>query len=112
MLKENNQTERLDILHLTLSQIPPGKITTYGILAKYLGLNYTARSVGRALGKLPSDSMLPWHRVIPASGSLNIPEYSISGKIQRERLQSEGIVICNNKVNVRQYNWQLIENKR
>ena len=41
-----------------IHQIPRGKVTTYGEIAKLAGYPY-ARHVGKALGNLPKDSTLP-----------------------------------------------------
>lgn len=50
--------------------IPFGHTTTYGTLAKSIGVPQAARAVGRALGANPICLVVPCHRVIDADGSL------------------------------------------
>lgn len=57
-----------------LLNIPYGKLTTYGTIAKNIaaktGKNVSAQAVGGAVGKNPVSIIIPCHRVIGASGSL------------------------------------------
>lgn len=49
--------------------IPPGRVTTYGILARAAGgTGQAARSVSRILSKAPNQSAIPWHRIVYANG--------------------------------------------
>jgi len=50
-------------------EVPKGKVTTYGNVAKGIGRG-TARSVGTALSKNPFAPEVPCHRVVRADGSL------------------------------------------
>ncbi len=45
--------------------IPPGAVTTYGAIARALGV--TPRQVGRAMAM--QDDGIPWHRVVRADGT-------------------------------------------
>lgn len=78
-------------LYLALSAIPSGKATSYGYLAELAGLPGQARWVGRKLASLPDDTQLPWHRVVNASRRISLPAGSVVYKIQRQRLESEGV---------------------
>lgn len=50
-------------------QIPPGRVTTYGILAKAAGGGaMAARSITSILGKAPNQSAIPYHRIVYAGG--------------------------------------------
>jgi methylated-DNA-[protein]-cysteine S-methyltransferase len=53
-----------------LTQIAPGKTTTYGALARGLGNAAATRAVGLANGANPISIVVPCHRVIGADGSL------------------------------------------
>ena len=79
-----------------ISLIPPGRVATYGDVARQAGLPGGARRVGRALKGLPKDTRIPWHRVINAQGRISLPEGSVSQYNQRERLEAEGIVFSKN----------------
>lgn len=69
--------------------IPPGKVSTYGQIAKSLGLT-NPRLVGYAI-RGNQDTTLPCHRVVFKDGSL-APNYSFGGiQAQRKKLTSEGV---------------------
>lgn len=92
-----------------MSQIPAGKVTSYGELAALAGLGRAARWVGRTLSQLPPDTRLPWHRVLGAGGRLSLPAGSPSGDEQRARLREEGLTISNNRVDMRRHGWRPME---
>ncbi|WNW14272.1 MGMT family protein [Pseudomonas sp. DTU_2021_1001937_2_SI_NGA_ILE_001] len=93
-------------LYMTLEQIPPGYVTSYGELAQMAGLGRAARWVGRTLSQLPEGSTLPWHRVIGAGGRISLPAGSPSGDEQRARLRAEGITVRNNRVDMLRHGWR------
>ena len=87
--------------------IPPGKVSTYGDVARHAGLPGAARRVGRALRALPEDTRIPWHRVINAQGKLVVPGGSTAQDRQRTRLEREGIRFRGNTVlDLRNCRWQ------
>ncbi|MEH6590860.1 MAG: methylated-DNA--[protein]-cysteine S-methyltransferase [Halioglobus sp.] len=89
-----------------ISQIPRGKVATYGDVAKHAGLARAARRVGRALRQLPSDTKIPWHRVINAQGRISLPEDSSTKYTQRERLEAEGVLFRGNKsIDLKVFRW-------
>ena len=53
-----------------LLAIPPGRVASYGALARALGRPGAARAVGRAAGANPIAFLIPCHRVIGECGSL------------------------------------------
>lgn len=88
-----------------LSSIPPGRVCSYGELARLAGLGRGARLVGRWLGELPPGSVLPWHRVVNSQGILSLPAGSPSGQEQFQRLAAEGILIRNRRIDMKRYGW-------
>ncbi|WP_017936905.1 MGMT family protein [Zestomonas thermotolerans] len=107
---EDNPAEmRRTALYLTLQQVPPGKVVSYGELAALAGLGRAARWVGRILGQLPADTRLPWHRVIAASGRISLPAGSPAGAEQRARLRAEGVTIHDDRVDMRRHGWRPME---
>jgi methylated-DNA-protein-cysteine methyltransferase-like protein len=100
---------RRTALYITLSQVPEGKVVSYGQLADLAGLGRAARWVGRTLSQLPEGSSLPWHRVMAAGGRISLPVGSVSGDEQRARLRAEGITVQNNRVDMRRHGWRPIE---
>lgn len=90
-----------------IALIPEGKVATYGDVANHAGLARAARRVGRALRQLPSDTRIPWHRVINAQGRISLPPDSASQYTQRERLEAEGVVFKSNKaVDLKTFRWK------
>jgi methylated-DNA-protein-cysteine methyltransferase-like protein len=54
-----------------VSRIPNGRVTTYGAIARALGMPRAARSVGWALRLAPDEDALPCHRVVDRNGFLS-----------------------------------------
>ncbi len=86
-----------------VKKIPRGRVTTYGELARKLGLRGGARVAGYAMAGCPSGRGIPWHRVVGAGGRLIIREPI--GALQRKMLESEGVVIEGRRVDMRRYGW-------
>lgn len=80
-----------DQIYLVLDGIPSGTWCSYGDVAALAGLAGRARWVGQLLSKLPSDSTLPWHRVMNAQGKIAFPADSPKYLSQHQALSSEGL---------------------
>jgi len=89
-----------------LAQIPEGKVTTYGHIAKLAGLGQAARFVGTTLRNLPKDSRLPWHRVINSQGKISLPEHHPGRALQKSLLQDEGVEFIKGKVDLHHFLWK------
>ncbi|KJY83503.1 MGMT family protein [Vibrio galatheae] len=88
-----------------IHQIPSGKVSTYGEIAKLAGYPGYARHVGKALGNLPNDSKLPWFRVINSQGRISLKGEGLVR--QRQALINEGVEVTNDgKIKLRIYRWQ------
>lgn len=86
--------------------IPKGKVATYGQIAKLAGLPKHARHVGFALKNMDENSVVPWHRVINSQGKISLSKEDGFGQnIQIAKLQSEGVVVLNGKVNLKLFQW-------
>ena len=86
--------------------IPAGRVCPYGEVARLAGLPGAARRVGAALTGLPSDTALPWHRVINAQGRISLPAGSPAHALQRARLEAEGVEFkVNGKVDLHRFGW-------
>jgi methylated-DNA-protein-cysteine methyltransferase-like protein len=78
--------------------IPPGRVTNYGAIARYLGSAGSARIVGYALNQCAGMPDVPAHRVVNRNGLLTgsshfPPERSMEGS-----LMAEGVVVLDNQV--------------
>lgn len=83
-------------IYKKLLLVPKGKITTYGELAKAVGLKNGQRQVGRIMNRNPYPGLIPCHRVILSNG--NIGGYAYGKDIKTSMLVKEGIVIHNDKI--------------
>ena len=57
-------------VYAKLLQVPEGKVTTYGDLAKAVGLENGQRAIGTIMKKNPFPSIVPCHRVIKSDGKI------------------------------------------
>ena len=87
-----------------VASIPAGKVATYGQVAELAGLGRGARRVGRALATLPTNSRLPWHRVVNAAGRSSLG--GEAGRHQRQLLRDEGVALRSGRVDFRRSRWQ------
>jgi methylated-DNA-protein-cysteine methyltransferase-like protein len=72
--------------------IPPGRITTYGTIAKAAGGGAMAsRSISSILGKAPNQRAIPWHRIVYAGGKVWLD--SEHEATRRKLYKKEGIVV-------------------
>ena len=69
-------------------RIPRGRITSYGAIARALGVPRGARTVGWALSACPDD--VPWHRVVNVQGKIS-PRPGGGYVLQRTLLRREGV---------------------
>lgn len=89
-----------------IAAIPAGTVSSYGQVARLAGLGRGARQVGAALRNLPGGSRIPWHRVINSQGKISLPAGSEGYRLQRQRLEAEGIVFNDRgKVDLRTFGW-------
>ncbi len=86
-----------------LASIPAGTVATYGQVAALAGLPRRARLVGGVLAALPSDSRLPWHRVVNAQGRSSLP--GAAGERQRALLREEGVEVTAGRVSLARFRW-------
>ena len=106
LTNSQNQSPSIEELRKTVyeivSQIPRGKVLTYGAIALLAGYPDHSRLVGRIMRDAP-DGQLPCHRVVSASGRL-APHYPA----QAELLAAEGVKLSpSDKVPLKTYLWYL-----
>lgn len=78
-------------------QIPYGKVTSYGAIAKYLGAARSARMVGYAMnGSHGKD--IPAHRVVNRKGLLTGKHHFEGTNLMQQLLESEGIKVVDNQI--------------
>ncbi len=92
-----------------VKQIPKGKVTTYGSIAKAIGLRSSARMVGWALNSAAYRIDLPCHRVVNRNGELTGKNHFGTPLLMREMLESEGITFMNDSINMKIHFWDCSE---
>lgn len=78
-------------IYALVRQIPPGKVATYGQIARLVG-GCTPRMVGYAMAAVPNGSDVPWQRVINSKGGVSPRANPIGEITQRMLLEEEGVV--------------------
>ena len=79
-----------------LLEVPEGKVTTYGDLAKAVGLVNGQRAIGNIMKKNPFPVIVPCHRVIKSDGTVG--GYAYGTERKKYMLSKEGLKINNNKI--------------
>lgn len=78
-------------------QVPFGKVTSYGAIAKYLGVAKSARVVGYAMnGSHGKD--IPAHRVVNRKGLLTGKHHFEGTNLMQQLLESEGVKVIDNQI--------------
>ena len=78
-------------------QIPYGRVTSYGAIAKYLGAPRSARTVGYAMTASHGKD-IPAHRVVNRIGLLTGKHHFEGINLMQQLLESEGVTIINNQL--------------
>ena len=91
-------------IYEVVKSIPEGKVATYGQVALLAGNPRWARVVGYALHVNPEPGIIPCHRVVNREGKV-APGFAFGGEgIQRQLLESEGIVFePNGRIDLEKY---------
>ena len=79
-------------------QIPYGKVTSYGAIAKVLGTARSARMVGWAMNAAHGLEDVPAHRVVNRKGLLTGKHHFDGTNLMQQLLESEGIVVVDNQI--------------
>ncbi|TAF74001.1 MAG: MGMT family protein [Flavobacterium sp.] len=94
-MEETNFFERV---YAVVRQIPYGKVTSYGAIAKALGTARSARMVGWAMNASHDLEDVPAHRVVNRKGLLTGKFHFDGTNVMQQLLESEGIVVKNNQI--------------
>jgi len=88
-------------------QIPFGRVTSYGAIAKYLGTAKSARIVGWAMNDSHhSQDYIPAHRVVNRNGLLTGKHHFGNSNTMKQLLENEGIQVEDDQIiNFEKYFW-------
>ena len=92
-------TDFYQSVYEVVRQIPVGRVTSYGAIARYLGTAGSSRMVGWAMNLAHHLSVyVPAHRVVNRNGLLTGKVHFGSSDVMRELLENEGIIVENDCV--------------
>lgn len=97
MKKKTNFTQKVYEL---VKQIPKGYVSTYGSVAKALGIK-AYRAVGNAMNKNPYAPKVPCHRVVKSNGEVG--EFASGTKKKIQMLRKEGVEIKKGKIDLNRF---------
>jgi methylated-DNA-protein-cysteine methyltransferase related protein len=95
------------IIYDLVSEIPNGKVLSYGTIAKIMGMK-DVRKVGFALHANRNTNKIPCHRVVTSDGRL-ASGYAFGGpNVQKELLAAEGVPFISDKqVDIEKALWEV-----
>lgn len=79
-------------------QIPEGRVTSYGAIARYLGAARSSRMVGWAMNACHGREDIPAHRVVNRIGVLTGKFHFQGSDLMQQLLENEGVSIEDNQV--------------
>lgn len=83
-------------MYKRLLEVPPGRVTTYGDLARAVGLHNGQRAIGRIMNKNPFPGLVPCHRVIKSDGAVG--GYAHGTRVKENMLSGEGLDVSDGRV--------------
>jgi len=93
-MKEENFFQRV---YEVARQIPFGKVTSYGAIARFLGSTGSARMVGWAMNASRMED-IPAHRVVNRKGLLSGKHHFEGTNLMQQLLENEGIEVEDNQI--------------
>ena len=99
MIKEIDKNDNFfERVYEIARQIPEGKITSYGAIAKALGAARSARMVGWPMNASHNHDDIPAHRVVNRKGLLTGKHHFDGTNLMQQLLENEGIVVVDNQI--------------
>jgi methylated-DNA-protein-cysteine methyltransferase related protein len=87
-----------DRVYEIVKQIPEGRVTSYGAIAKALGSGRSARMVGWAMNASHSQEGIPAHRVVNRNGQLTGKHHFPGTNLMQQLLENEGIEVIDDQI--------------
>lgn len=105
----NNESFFERVYHV-VRQVPFGRATSYGAIARYLGSTGSSRMVGWAMNACHNRDDVPAHRVVNRNGLLTGKHHFPGTNLMQELLENEGIVVENNQIkNFKEVFWDPVQ---
>jgi methylated-DNA-protein-cysteine methyltransferase-like protein len=94
-----DDTGFFDRVYAVVKQIPPGRVTSYGAIARYVGSPQASRMVGWAMNQShASAEFIPAHRVVNRNGMLTGKHHFDGPDVMAELLENEGVSVVDDQV--------------
>lgn len=88
-----------DLVHQVVRHIPPGRVSSYGAIARYLGSGKSARTVGWAMNASHQvQPPVPAHRVVNRLGMLSGQHHFDGPGAMEALLKAEGILVKDHRI--------------
>ena len=94
----SNNDNFFERVYEIVRQIPEGKVTSYGTIAKALGAARSARMVGWAMNASHNLEDVPAHRVVNRIGMLSGKHHFEGTNLMQQLLENEGIKVVENQI--------------
>ena len=86
-------------VHEIVRQIPKGRVSSYGAIARYLGTSLSARMVGWAMNAAHAvHPPVPAHRVVNRNGMLTGKAHFSPPSLMEDLLKKEKIIVKEDKI--------------
>jgi methylated-DNA-protein-cysteine methyltransferase related protein len=85
-------------VHEIVCLIPKGRVTSYGAIANCLGAKRGSRMVGWAMKAAHAKPQVPAHRVVNRNGDLTGKHNFDTPTQMKERLESEGVIVIDDRI--------------
>ena len=97
-MAKKDKSNFFEKVYAIVQQIPAGRITSYGAIAKCIGSPQSARMVGWAMNASHNRSDVPAHRVVNRKGLLTGKHHFEGTKLMQQLLENEGVVVIENQI--------------
>lgn len=98
-------------IYSVVRRVPRGRVASYGLIARLVGADCGARTVGYALASTPQGSDLPWQRIVSHEGRISLP--GPAGEVQRARLADEGVTFdARGRIDLARFGWRGLATRR
>ncbi|MDC7995274.1 MGMT family protein [Altibacter sp. HG106] len=87
-----------DRVYRVAREIPYGRVTSYGAIARFLGQAGSARMVGWAMNASGKHEDVPAHRVVNRKGLLTGKHHFEGTNLMQQLLESEGVVVIEHQI--------------
>jgi methylated-DNA-protein-cysteine methyltransferase-like protein len=94
-MSENSFFERV---YEVVRQIPPGRVTSYGAIARFLGAAGSSRMVGWAMNNASKMEDIPAQRVVNRNGLLTGKHHFPGSRVMEQMLEAEGVEVREDRV--------------